>query len=130
MEPIACPRWRCRMTLPVLRSPQEPRMQQGLQSSGKLEIDTGLLWLRPVSSEFGVFQYADLAKKRLSYMKAKTFDNKLDAGTDISECLDLSRIRRPMREQRREIVATRYGRPFIYESWYNETKWRSGIRRQ
>ena len=34
-------------------------------------------------------------------MKAKTFDKDFDAGKDISKNLDLSKIRRPLQEQRR-----------------------------
>jgi hypothetical protein len=34
-------------------------------------------------------------------MKAKQFDTKFDQGDDLSEALDLSRVRRPNQEQRR-----------------------------
>lgn len=34
-------------------------------------------------------------------MKAKKFDQEFDAGKDITSSLDLSKVRRPTREQRR-----------------------------
>jgi len=34
-------------------------------------------------------------------MKAKEFDKKFDQGEDVSQCLDISKARRPVQEQRR-----------------------------
>ncbi|MGD8644828.1 MAG: CopG family transcriptional regulator [Chromatiales bacterium] len=34
-------------------------------------------------------------------MKAKSFDAKFEKGEDVTECLDLSKARRPLQEQRR-----------------------------
>ena len=39
--------------------------------------------------------------RRLSYMKAKDFDNKFDEGKSIVKHLDLSKARRPKQEQKR-----------------------------
>ena len=43
----------------------------------------------------------DLGERRLKFMKAKELDKKFDDGEDISKFLDLSRAKRPGREQRR-----------------------------
>jgi len=40
-------------------------------------------------------------ERRLIFMKAKELDKKFDAGEDITKFLDLSRAKRPGREQRR-----------------------------
>jgi len=37
----------------------------------------------------------------LVFMKAKEFDRKFDAGEDVTGHLDLSKIRKPVQEQRR-----------------------------
>lgn len=34
-------------------------------------------------------------------MKAKKFDSEFDSGKDITEALDLSKVRRPLQEQKR-----------------------------
>jgi hypothetical protein len=34
-------------------------------------------------------------------MKAKEFDKKFDEGEDVSRCLDISKARRPVQEQKR-----------------------------
>jgi hypothetical protein len=34
-------------------------------------------------------------------MKAKEFDKKFDAGEDVSQYLDISKVRRPIQEQKR-----------------------------
>lgn len=41
------------------------------------------------------------------YMKANEFDKKFDLGEDISNCLDLSKAKRPGQEQKR----IKYGFP-------------------
>jgi biotin operon repressor len=40
-------------------------------------------------------------KRRLRFMKAKDLDRKFDAGENITEFLNLSKARRPGREQKR-----------------------------
>jgi hypothetical protein len=47
------------------------------------------------------FLSADLALRRLNYMKAKKFDSDFENGKDITKSLDLSKIKRPNQVQRR-----------------------------
>ena len=47
------------------------------------------------------YLYAVLAVKRWNYIKAKKFDTDFNNGKDISDNLDLSKIKRPNQEQRR-----------------------------
>jgi hypothetical protein len=48
-----------------------------------------------------LFQYEDLEKRKLIFMKVSDFDKKFDESKDIIEHLDISKAKRPNQEQKR-----------------------------
>jgi hypothetical protein len=50
---------------------------------------------------FALFRFDDPETKSETFMKAKKFDQKFDAGKDVTDALDLSQAKRSAREPKR-----------------------------
>ena len=85
----------------VLSFLHEQPTNQDTSLSAKFPRDTGRLFLRIVVKPSGSSRCADLEKRRSSFMKAKEFDKKFDAGKGILKDLDLEKAIRPGQEQKR-----------------------------
>ena len=68
---------------------------------GKFQKNIGLGLLHIGMKKSELFQYEDLEKRKLIFMKASDFDKKFDESKDITGQLDISKAKRSNQEQKR-----------------------------
>src|SRR5688572_11973958 len=83
------------------KSRPEVRVRIGGWSSAGSRTGFGPQSRRFDKGGFGSFPSAGHVRRRWRSMKAKDFDREFDEGKDVSSHLDLSKARRPGREQQR-----------------------------